>query len=168
MILAWGSCILPGLFLQIFFPVTGFAWESTVQSSSNKREQQQGRFSYSWGIGNPQTWMRISSLSRTPPTVQPLSCTGLAAAGSDCSVNTLRCNKPKYTPFSTSMTQGWTATLKGMLDIPPARFRLPKGNKAGFKMAILSQALWGNSKANLFHLSRTHKNLETVSYNDAK
>lgn len=53
------------------------------------------------------------------------------------------------------MAQGWTATLKEMLDIPPARFRLPRANKAGFKMAALSQRLWGNSTANLFHLSWT-------------
>lgn len=75
--------------------------------------------------------------------------------------------KPKYAPFSTSVAQGWTATLKEMSAIPPARFRLPKGNKAGCKIATLSWTLWGNSKANLFHLSWTHTQFWN-GYNDAK
>lgn len=156
--LAWDSCILPGLFLQVIFPVRSFAWESAACLSSKKQEQQQTRFSDSWGIGNPQTWRRITSPEQTdsPPTVQPLPCTGLEAAGTNCSVSTLRCNKPKYAPFSTSVTWGWIAALKERLDTPPARFRLPKDNKAGFKITTLSQTLWGNSKANLFHLSWTH------------
>lgn len=64
-ILAWDSCILPWLFLQIMFPDTGFARESAVCPSSKKQEQQQWRFSDSGGIGNPQAWMRISSPERT-------------------------------------------------------------------------------------------------------
>ncbi|KAI1240768.1 hypothetical protein IHE44_0009211 [Lamprotornis superbus] len=42
------------------------------------------------GIGNPQTWMRISSPEQrdSPPTAQPLSCTGLEAAGTNCSAKT--------------------------------------------------------------------------------
>lgn len=102
------------------------------------------------------------------------------AAGTNSNVNTPRCEKPKYAPFHTSMPWGWVLTLKERLDIPSARFRVPKNNKAGFKIAALSCTLWGDSKANHFHLFWTHTKLkkettkthqescQAVRYNDAK
>ena len=74
------------------------------------------------------------------------------AAGTNGDVNTPRCNKQKYAPFHTSVTWGWISALKEGLDIPSARFGVPKNNKAGFKIAALSCTLWGNSKANHFNL----------------
>lgn len=149
--LAWDSCILLQLFLQIMFPVTGFAWESEVCPSSKKQEQQQWRFSNSGGIGNPQTWMSISAPEQTdsPPAAQPLQLVPTAEW-------THRGAMAKTCSFFYFYGSGLDCNLKRMLGIPPARFRLPRGNKAGFKMATLSQSLWVNSTANLFHLFWTH------------
>lgn len=142
------------LFLQDPFPVTGFAWKPATLPSSKMQGEEQSRFSGSWGTCDPQTWMRATSPEQTglPTAAQPLSHIGPKLAGTNCRVNVPRCNKPKYALFHTSMTQGWIATLKEGLDIPAARFRLPKSNKAEFKIAALSCTLWGNSKANHFNL----------------
>lgn len=94
-------------FLQIMFPVTGFAWESEVCPSSKKQEQQQWRFSNSGGIGNPQTWMSSAPLGRRTHLPQRSHCSWYQLQSEHTEVPW-----PKHAPFSTSMAQGWTATLK--------------------------------------------------------
>lgn len=120
--------------------------------SAKKQEQKQSRLSGSWGVHNPQTQMRITSPDQSgqPPAAQPSLHTGPEAAGTNCGMNMPRCNKPKQASFHSATPRGCIATLKEGLDIPAARFGLPRNKKAGFKITVLSPALWGNSKANRF------------------
>ncbi|KAJ7411739.1 PiggyBac transposable element-derived protein 5 [Willisornis vidua] len=58
-------------------------------------------------VGDPQAWIGITSPEQrgSPSAAQPLPYPGQEAAGTSCDMETLKCNKPKYAPFLSSMTQ---------------------------------------------------------------
>lgn len=149
--LAWDSCILLQLFFADYVSCHRFClgiWSLSFIKEARAAAVEVLQFRGNWQSTNLDE-LSAPGQTDSPPAAQPLQLVPTAEWAH-------RGAMAKTCSFLYFYGSGLDCNLKRMLGIPPARFRLPRGNKAGFKMATLSQSLWVNSTANLFHLFRTH------------